>query len=119
MDDISEYSIRLGKIVREAREKNGYSQVKLAKEVKTSNHSVLNIENGRGNPKLELLCPLIRTLGIDPRDIFYPELTETKDSANQFRLAELIDGCDVQEAAALYPVVEAVLTAIRKRNNKK
>ena len=118
MDDISEYSIRLGRIVREAREKNGYSQAKLAKAVKTNNRSVLEIENGRGNPKLVLLCPLIRTLGIDPREIFYPELTETKESSVQFLLAELIDSCDVQEAAALYPVVEAVLTAIRKRNNK-
>lgn len=35
--------------------------------------TVLNIENYKGNPKMEVLFPLIRALKIDPNLIFYPE----------------------------------------------
>ena len=36
--------------------------------------TVMNIENHKANPKMEVLYPLIRALRIDARTIFNPEL---------------------------------------------
>ena len=41
--------------------------------------TVLNIENYKGNPKMEVLYPLVRALKMDSREIFYPEILQ--DSA--------------------------------------
>ena len=54
-----EYSVQLGHVVKEARAKSGISQGKLAAAIDATNRTVLNIENGRGNPKLVVLYPLV------------------------------------------------------------
>ena len=118
MEDYPEYSVQLGKLVKEARKKNKLSQQELAKEIETVNRTVLNIENGRGNPKLEVLYPLVRVLGIDPRELFYPEMLNSKDSTNSFLLAALIESCSEREAEALWPVVKSVLSALRSKQNE-
>ena len=118
MEDYPEYSSQLGQIVKEARKRNKLSQQELAKEIETVNRTVLNIENGRGNPKLEVLYPLVRTLGIDPRELFYPEMPNSKDSTNRFLLATLIESCSEEEAEALWPVVKSVLSALRSNRDK-
>ena len=75
---------------------------------------MLNIENNKGNPKLEVLYPLIRTLKIDPTGIFYPEIHRDTPSLNQLRL--LVEDCSEEEAAALIPVLESILNALRDKN---
>ena len=62
MKDMPEYSVQLGNVVKEARAKSGISQSKLAASIDATNRTVLNIENGRGNPKLAVLYPLVREL---------------------------------------------------------
>ena len=119
MDNYPEYSIQLGKLVREARIRNKLSQDVLAKRIETVKRTVLNIENGRGNPKYEVLYPLVRELGIDPRELFYPEMTNSKEFSNRFRLAAMIESCSEQEAEALCSIMEPVLSALRLNRDKK
>ena len=75
---------------------------------------MLNIENCNGNPKLEILYPLVRTLKIDPWDIFYPEVKNSSSAARKMQL--LLDGCTSEEIEALLPVCEAVLAVLKSKN---
>ncbi len=71
----------------------------------------MNIENYKGNPKLEVLFPLVRVLKIDPREIFHPEMQRESPAIRQLRF--LIEDCSEQEAATLIPIIESVLSALR------
>ena len=116
MKEMPEYSIILGNVVKEARVKSGITQSELASTIEAANRTVLNIENGRGNPKLEVLFPLVRELNIDARLIFNPEMLNEAPRLNRVR--RLVDGCSEEEAEALYPAIEAILRALRTKDSK-
>ena len=67
---MNEYSRPLGDVVKRTRGKLGLTQSEVADAVDIDVRTVLNIENYKGNPKMEVLFPLIRTLKIDAREIF-------------------------------------------------
>ncbi len=73
--------------------------------------TILNIENYRGNPKMTVLFPLVRGLQIDSQEIFYPGMERKSPSVSQLRF--LVEDCTEQEAAALIPVVQSFLGAVR------
>ena len=108
------FSEHLGEAVRTARSKTTFTQAQIAEKAGVDNRTVLNIENNKGNPKLEVLYPLIRTLKIDPTEIFYPEIHRDTPSLNQLRL--LIEDCSEEEAAMMIPILESVLAAFRDKN---
>lgn len=101
----------LGDIVRAARNGQGLTQNQVAERIDSDVRTVLNIENYKGNPKLGTLYPLIRTLKIDAREIFYPEMNRDSPAIRQLRL--LIEDCSEQEAATLVPIIESVLKVLR------
>lgn len=74
----------------------------------------MNIENSKGNPKMEVLYPLVRVLKIDAKEIFYPEMQRESPSISQLRL--LIEDCSEEEAATMIPVLKSVLAALRDKN---
>ena len=76
--------------------------------------TILNIENYNGNPKMEVLFPLIRTLKIDPWPIFYPELDGQNASFRQMQL--LLKECSEEEIEALLPICKAALSVLRSKN---
>lgn len=106
-----EYSRPLGDTIKLARGKMGLTQNEVADLASIDVRAVLNIENYKGNPKLEVLFPLVRVLRIDARDIFNPELQRESPSLRQLRL--LIEECSEEEAATIIPIIEAVLHALR------
>ena len=65
------FSQTLGDVVREARERQVISQAGLAERLGLDVRTIINIENYRGNPKMEVLFPLIRELKIPPEQIFF------------------------------------------------
>ena len=69
---MSEYSRALGDTVRAARKKMGLSQNKVAALIDADERTIMNIETYNANTTMDVLYPLIRTLRIDPRDIFNP-----------------------------------------------
>ncbi len=111
-----EYSLQLGKAVRSARAKTTLTQAQVAEKAGVDNRTVLNIENNKGNPKLNILYALIRTLKIDPTGIFYPEIYRVSPAISHLRV--LIEECSEEEAAALIPVLESVLKALRDNKAK-
>lgn len=109
-----EYSRPLGDVIKRARGKLGLTQNEVADKADIDVRTVLNIENYKGNPKMEVLYPLVRALKIDAREIFNPEMQRETPALRQLRL--LIEDCSEEEAAAIIPVFKAVLTALRDKN---
>ena len=111
---MSEYARPLGDAVKRARGKLDLTQGEVADKINVDVRTVMNIENYKGNPKMEVLFPLVRALKIDAREIFNPEMRRESPAIRQLRL--LIEECSEEEAAAIIPVIEAVLTALRDKN---
>lgn len=108
---MSDFTHPLGDTVKRAREKQELTQAQVADSIDIDMRTVLNIENYKGNPKMEILFPLIRVLRIDPNEIFYPERQHETSDTKYLRF--LIESCSEQEAKTLIPVIEAVLSALR------
>ena len=109
-----EYSRPLGDAVKRARGKSGLTQNEVADMADVDVRTVLNIENYKGNPKMEVLYPLVRALKIDAREIFNPEIRRETPALRQLRA--MIEECSEEEAAAIIPVFQSVLTASRDKN---
>ena len=109
-----EYSRALGDAVKRARGRLDLTQSEVADAINVDVRTVLNIENYKGNPKMEVLFPLIRALKIDSKEIFYPEFQRESSELRQLRL--LIEECSEDEAAAVIPILKSVLTALRSTN---
>lgn len=109
---MSEHMYVLGDVVRKARLERKMTQNDVADRIDVDVRTILNIENFKGNPKMEILYPLIRELKIDPRCIFYPELERQSPSLSQFEL--ILSQCTEEEIQALIPVCEAMLSVLRE-----
>ena len=111
---MNDYSRPLGDAVKRARGKLDLTQNEVADLADVDVRTVLNIENYKGNPKMEVLYPLVRALKIDAREIFNPEIRRESPALRQLRV--LIEECSEEEAAAIIPVFQSVLTALRDKN---
>lgn len=110
------FSKNLGDTVRSAREKSHLSQTELAEKLGLDVRTIINIENYRGNPKLEVLYPLIRELKILPEQIFFPE-NQYSDEIRERALLELSD-CSELELKALIPVIRSFKVAVRTNDHE-
>lgn len=106
-----EFSQALAETVKEARVQMHLTQNELASMIDIDSRTVLNIENCKGNPKMEVLYPLIRALKIDAREIFNPEMERQLPAIRRLRI--LVEDCSEQEAEAIISVVETVLSVLR------
>lgn len=111
---MSDFTKPLGDAVRKARLELGYTQAQVADRIDIDTRTVLNIENYKGNPKMEVLFPLIRLLRVDPNEIFFPELKRETPAIQQLRL--LVESCTEEDARDLIPLVQAVLALIHKKD---
>jgi len=109
-----EYSKPLGDVVKSARKRMDLTQNEVADSIDVDARTIINIENYKGNPKLEVLYPLIRSLKIDAREIFYPEMQRESPALRQLRL--LVEDCSEDEAATIIPVLQSVISALRDKN---
>lgn len=107
----------LGDSLKRAREKMKLTQSDVAALAGVDTRTVLNIENYRGNPKFEVLYPIVRALNLDMREIFYPEMS--RDSVSLNYLQQTIGTCTDDEAEILIPIVASVLSALRNENSQK
>ena len=114
---MSDYAHTLGDAVKRARGKSGLTQSEVADAANVDVRTVLNIENYKGNPKMEVLYPLIRVLKIDAKEVFYPEMQRESPALRQLRL--LIEDCTEDEAASIIHIFNSVLSVLRERNATK
>ena len=109
-----DYSKPLGDVIKSARKRMELTQNEVADSIDVDVRTIINIENFKGNPKLEVLYPLIRSLKIDAREIFYPEMQRETPALRQLRL--FVEDCSEEEAATVIPVLQAVISALRDKN---
>ena len=109
-----DYSKTLGDVVKRTRKDLDLTQNEVADSIDVDVRTIINIENYKGNPKLEVLYPLVRSLKIDAREIFYPEMQRESPSLRQLRL--LVEDCSEEEAAAMIPVLQSVVSVLRNKN---
>lgn len=104
----------LGEVVRAARLKLDLTQNEVAEQIGVDSRTVLNIENQKGNPKMEVLFPLVRTLRINPVAIFYPENEQESPVLSEFKF--MLAQCSEEEMTALIPICETILAVLRAKN---
>ena len=109
-----DYSKPLGDVIKSARKRMDLTQNEVADSIDVDVRTIINIENYKGNPKLEVLYPLVRSLKIDARELFYPEMQRESPALRQLRL--LVEDCSEEEAATIIPVLRAVISALRDKN---
>ena len=109
-----DYSKPLGDVIKSARKRMDLTQNEVADSIDVDVRTIINIENYKGNPKLEVLYPLIRSLKIDSREIFYPEMQRESPALRQLRL--LVEDCSEEEATTIIPVLQSVIAALRDKN---
>ena len=83
-----DFSYPLGNAVKSTRYQRGLTQLQVADMADIDVRTVMNIENYKANPKMEVL--------------------------QQLRL--MVEECSEQEAEALIPVMESVLSALRAKD---
>lgn len=105
----------LATAIRNARTERGLSQEKLAEILNLDQRTILNIEAGRGNPKYEVLYPLISYLKIPADIIFYPNAAQP--APNLQRLLSLFNDCTEQDAADLLPVIRSLIELQHKKSS--
>ena len=110
---MSDFAQPLGDAVKRARCKQGLTQNEVADAIHADVRTVINIEKYRGNPKMEVLYPLVRALNIDAREIFNPEMERESPALQQLRL--MIEQCSEDEAKSLIPVFQSLLAIVRAK----
>ena len=113
---MQEIAYVLGHAVKQARLGQKLTQLEVAERIQADERTILNIEHYKGNPKLEILWPLLRTLEIDANTVFYPE--KARGSSDMTRLQLLLADCSEDELKLLLPVCESVLSAFRTVQGK-
>lgn len=109
------FSKPLGDAVHRARTSLGLTQAQAADRANVDPRTVLNIENYKGNPKLAVLFPLVRALHMDPNEFFYPESATDRTNVQQLHI--MIESCSDQEAAALIPIIDDIIKALRNQDH--
>ena len=111
-----DYVKTLGTVIRKAREEQGMSQASLAEKLGIDVRTIINIENFRGNPKFEVLYPLVTTLRFPADRIFYPETDSMGDSKQQ--LFWELHSLSEKEALELLPVIRCLAEMMRRHGSE-
>lgn len=112
-----DHSQRLADAVKNVRLELGLTQEEVADKCDTDVRTISNMKMGRGNPKLKTLFKVVRALKIDARELF--DDGPQSDSPSVRRVYLLINECSEEKTATLFPVIEAVLNALRTNKGSK
>ena len=108
---MSDYAEALGEVVYRERKAQKITQVQLAELVGTTEQTIRKIEHGNSNLQMSVLFPLIRTLHIDPVEIFYPEAAQERGAKKQFDM--LLAQCSEAQLEAIIPIVCATIEVLQ------
>ena len=114
---MQEYVHVLGDAVKQARLDLQLTQFEVAETIHADERTIANIEHYKGNPKMEMLWPLLRALGIDANTVFYPEKARDTSAAHQLQL--FVSQCTEEELVLLLPICESVISSYRSTQGKK
>ena len=96
----------LGDVVRTIRKNRHLSQEALAERIGVCKRTIIDIENNTGNPKFEILYPLVRELDLPLYQVFYPEVEENSELKNV--LMQEVSSCSEYEMRVILSVVKSL-----------
>lgn len=98
---------KLGEILKAARQEHGYTRDQIAERAGIGVRHLAAIENEQKNPSAEVLCRLVRAIGISADWVAYPENSEL--DTEEAQLVRLIRSCDVRDRRTVKAVVNSLL----------
>ncbi len=105
---------RIGKRIKQCREKKGFTQERLAEKIGVSTNYISAIERGSVFPRCENLIALLNSLEISANEIFVDVLKKAYE-INSSVLSEEIRTLPYEEQRRIFSVVE---TMIQEAKNK-
>lgn len=103
----------LGDVVRTIRKKKHMSQEALAERIGVCKRTIIDIENNTGNPKFEILYPLVRELDLPLYRVFYPEGENILQLKNI--LMQEVSSCSEYEMKIILEMVTSLRSALRRQ----
>lgn len=101
----------LGRVVRETRKSKHLSQEALAERIGVCKRTIIDIERNTGNPRFEILYPLVRELELPLYQVFYPEISQNNELNNV--LLQELGNCSEYEMRIILSVVRNLRHTLR------
>ena len=101
----------LGDVVRTTRKNRHLSQEALAERIGVCKRTIIDIESNTGNPKFEILYPLVRELDLPLYQVFYPEVEENSELKNV--IMQEVSCCSEYEMRVILSVVKSLRCTLR------
>ena len=98
---------KMGATLKQKRLEKGLTRETVAERAGIGIRHLAAIENEQRMPSVEVLCRIIRALGISADLVVYPE--NQIDESEDAQLVRLIRSCDVRDRTAVKAVAEALL----------
>lgn len=102
----------LGDVVKATRKSRHLSQEALAERIGVCKRTIIDIESKTGNPKFEVLYPLVRELDLPLYQVFYPEVEENLELKNV--LMQEVSSCSEYEMRVILSVVKSLRGTLKK-----
>jgi len=109
--------IQVGGILRAAREAKGMTQAALAKATDKAERTIMDLENDKRHPSLEVLYKIIRTLDFSADHIFWPE--KACCTPEQEQLIRAIQSCDEHDQEVVMETAWACVRALQREKGTK
>lgn len=104
----------LGDAVRVTRKNKHLSQEALAEKIGVCKRTIIDIEKNTGNPRFEVLCPLVRELDLPLYQVFYPEVQENLELKNV--LIKELNGCSEYEMRIILSMIKSLRYTLKNDN---
>lgn len=111
---------KLGEILKKERIKAGYTREETAERAGIGVRHLAAIENEQRNPSVEVMCRLIRAIGISADLIVYPASipSDSEDMNEATQLIRLIQICDKRARRAAKAMLEVLCFNSQSRDNE-
>ena len=96
--------VKMGRIMKQQREKLEMSQEELGRKTLTSNVHISNIESGSRAPSLDLFVEIANALGLSADDLLVNSLDVSSSIAGQ-KVHAIFQGCNHDEEAMLLRIL--------------
>ena len=105
----------LGDVVKSTRKSKHLSQEALAERIGVCKRTIIDIESNTGNPKFEVLYPLVRELDLPLYQLFYPEVKENLELKNV--LMQEVSSCSEYEMRVILSIVKSLRGVLKNKRD--
>ena len=105
----------LGDVVKATRKSRHLSQEALAERIGVCKRTIIDIESNTGNPKFEVLYPLVRELDLPLYQLFYPDVKENLELKNV--LMQEVSSCSEYEMRVILTMVKSLRGVLKNKGD--